>query len=78
MASLMSTTASTSMRGVSQTLGPPQGFPARGIPLLMDVSPAPQGYNLLAQAGVGRGLWPQPSPGSARPRAPGAVSLHQE
>ena len=78
IASSMSTTTSTSMRGVSPTARPPPGFPARGTPLPMDVSPAPQSYNLLAQAGVGRGLQPQPSPASARPRAPSAVSLRQE
>ena len=78
MASSTITTTSTSMRGVSLTVGPPPGFPARGTPSPMDVLPAPQSYNLLAQAGVGRGLWPQPSPGSARPQAPGAVSLCQE
>ena len=44
MASSMATTASTSMRGVSQTLGPPPGFPARG-------APSHQSGNLLAQAG---------------------------
>ena len=66
------------MRGVSSTAGPPPGFPARGMPSPMDVSPAPQSYNPLAQAGVGRGLRLQPTPGSARPRAPGATSLHQE
>ena len=78
MASPMITTASTSMRGVSSTLGPPPGFPARGAPTPMDVLPASQSYNLLAQAGVGRGLWPQSAPGSARPRAPGTVGLCQE
>ena len=66
------------MRGVSSTAGTLPGFPARGTPLPMDVLPASQSYNLLAQAGVGRGLWLQPTPGSARPRAPGATSLHQE
>ena len=78
MASSMITTASTSMRGVSSMAGPPPGFPVRGIPSLMDVSPASQSYNLLAQAGVGRGCWLQPTPGSSRPQAPGATSLHQE
>ena len=63
MASSMITTASTSMRGVSPTVGPPPGFPTRGVPSPMDVSLAPQSYNLLAQAGVGRGLWPQSVPG---------------
>ena len=58
--------------------GPPPGFPVRGTPSLMDVSPASQSYNLLTQAGVGRGHRLQPMPGSARPQAPGAVSLHQE
>ena len=78
MASSMITTTSTSMRGVSPTVGPPPGFPARGAPSPMDVSLAPKGCNLLAQAGVGRGLQPQPTPGSAVPRAPGAIGLHQE
>ena len=78
MASSTITTTSTSMRGVSPTVGPPPGFPARGAPSPMDVSPAPQSYNLLAQAGVGRGLWPQSAPGSARPQAPGTIGLHQE
>ena len=78
MASSMITTASTSMRGVSSTAGPPPGFSLRGMPSPMDVSPASQSYNLLAQAGVGRGLRPQPTLVSARPQAPGATSLHQE
>ena len=78
MASPMVTTASTSMRGVSLTVGPPPGFPARGAPSPMDVLLAAQSYNLLAQAGVGRGLWPQSVPGSARPWAPGTIGLHQE
>ena len=78
MASSMITTASTSMRGVSPTAGPPPGFPARGAPSPKDVTPAPHSYNLLAQAGVGRGLWPQAMPCSARPWAPGTISLHQE
>ena len=77
MASSTMTTASTSMRGVSPTVGPPPDFPAMGAPTLMDVSLASQSYNLLAHAGVGRGLWPQPVPGSARPWAPGAIGLHQ-
>ena len=78
MVSSTITTTSTSMRGVSPTAGPPPGCPARGAPSPMDVSLAPQSYNLLAQAGVGRGLRPQPMPGSARPRAPSAISLYQE
>ena len=77
MASSMMTTTSTSMRGVSPTVGPPPGFPAMGAPTPMDVSPASQGYNPLAHAVVGRGLWPQSTLGSARPRVPGAVGLHQ-
>ena len=67
MASSMITTASTSMRGVSSTAGPPPGFPVRGMPSLMDVLPASQSYNLLTQAGVGRGCQLLPTPGSARP-----------
>ena len=39
MASSMTTTASTSMRGVSPTTGPPPGFPTIGVPTPMDVSP---------------------------------------
>ena len=74
----MITTASTSMRGVSSMAGPPPGFPARGTPSPMDVSPASQSYNLLTQAGVGKGRRLQPTPGSARPWATGATSLHQE
>ena len=78
MASSMITMASTPMRGVSATAGPPPGFPARGPPSPMDVSPASRSYNLLAQAGVGRGHRLQPTPGLARPQAPGVTSLHQE
>ena len=74
MASAMTTTTSASMRGVSPTTGPPPGFPEIGAPTPMDVSP---GYNLLAHAGVGWGLWPQSVPSSARPQVPGAVGLHQ-
>ena len=66
------------MRGVSPTAGPPPGFPVRGAPTPMDVSLASQSYNLLAHAGVGRGLQPQSVPGSSRPQAPGAVGLCQE
>ena len=78
MASSTTTTTSTSMRSVSPTAGPPPGFPARGAPSPMDVSLAPQSYNLLAQARVGRGLRPQSVLGSARPWAPGTVGLCQE
>ena len=74
MASSMMTTASTSMRGVSQTTGPPPGFPAMRAPTSMDVLLS---YNPLAHAGVGRGLQPQSTPGSTRPRGPGAIGLHQ-
>ena len=74
IASSMMTTASTSMRDVSPTMGPPPGFPAMAAPTLMDVL---QSYNPLAYAGVGRGLWPWSVPGSARPRVPGAVGLCQ-
>ena len=74
MASSMMTTTSTSIRGVSPTVGPPPGFPAMGVPTPMNVSPS---YNPLAHAGVGRGLWPQSAPGSTRPWGPGAVGLHQ-
>ena len=70
MASSMITTASMA--------GSPPGFPARGTPSPMDVLPALQSYNLLTQAGVGRGCQLQPMPGSARPWAPGATSLCQE
>ena len=66
MASSMITTASTSMRGVSSMAGPPPGFPVKGTPLLMDESPTSQSYNLLTQAGVGRGHRLQPTPRSAK------------
>ena len=78
MASSTITTTSTSMRGVLPTVGPPPGFPARGVHSSMDVLPAQQSYKLLAQAGVGRGLRSQSAPGSARPRPPGTIGLHQE
>ena len=54
MTSSTMTTASTSMRGVSPTTGPPPGFPAIGAPTPMDVSP---GYNPLAlcRARLGHG-----------------------
>ena len=78
MVSSMITTASTSMRGVSSTAGPLPGFPARGTPSLMDVLLASLSYNLLTQPGVGRGRRLQSTPGSTRPWAPGATSLHQE
>ena len=74
MASSMMTTTSTSMRGVSPTMGPPPGFPAMGVPTPMDVLLS---YNPLAHAAVGRGLRSQSMPGSTRPRGPGAISLHQ-
>ena len=78
MTSSMITTASTSMRGVSSTAGPPPGFPVRGMPSPMDVSLASQSYNLLTQASVGRGCRLQPTPDSARPQSPGTISLCQE
>ena len=74
MASSMMTTASTFMRDVSPTTGPPPGFPTIGAPTLMDVS---LGYNPLAHARVGRGLRPQSMLGLARPWAPGAIGLRQ-
>ena len=77
MASSVMTTTSTSMRGVSPTVEPPPGFPAMGAPTPMDVSPTSQSYNLLAHAGVGRELWPQSAPDSARPWAPGTIGLCQ-
>ena len=78
MASSTITTASTSLRGVSPTVGPPQGFPARRAPSPINVLLAQKSYNLLAQAGVGRGLQPQSVAGSSRPQKPGAIGLHQE
>ena len=70
MASSMATTASTPMRGVLPTMGPPPGFPAIGAPTPMDVLP---GYNPLAHARVGWGLRPQSTPGSAGPWVPGTI-----
>ena len=61
------------MRGVSPTTGLPPGFPTMGAPMPMDVSLS---YNPLAHAGVGGGLRPQSTPGSTRPRGPGAIGLH--
>ena len=78
MASSTITTASTSMRDVSPTVGPPPGFPARGASSPMDMLLAPQSCNLLAHAGVGRGLRPQSTAGSTRPWAPGTIGLCQE
>ena len=78
MASSMTTTASTSMIGVSPTVGPPPGFPARGASLPKDILPVTKGGDLLAQAGVGWGLRPQSMSDSTRPHAPGAMSLHQK
>ena len=74
MASSMMTTASTSMRGVSPAVGPTAGFSAIGVLAPMYMSP---GYNPLAHAGVGRGLWPQSAPGLAGPHVPGPIGLHQ-
>ena len=74
MASSTMTTASTSMRGVSPTMGPPPGFPTTGVPEPMDVS---LGYNPLAHARVGWGLQPQSVLDSARPWAPGTIGLCQ-
>ena len=71
---IMMTTTSTSMRGVSPTMGPPPGFPTIGAPTPMDVL---LGYNPLAHARVGRGLQPQSMLGSARPWAPGTIGLRQ-
>ena len=56
MASSTMITTSTSMRGVSPTMGLPPGFSTIGAPIPMDVSP---NYNSLAHARVGWGLWPQ-------------------
>ena len=75
MASSMMTTTSTSMKGIPPTMGPPPGFPTIGAPAPMDVS---LGYNPLAHAGVGRGLWPQSTLGSAGPQVPGTVGLCQQ
>ena len=74
MASSTTTTAGTSMRGASSTMGPLPGFPALEAPTPMDVSP---GYNPLAHARVGRGFRPQSKPGLARPWMPVATGLHQ-
>ena len=74
MASSMTTTTNTSMRGVSPTMGPPPGFPAIGAPTPMDMLLS---YNPPAHTGLGRGLQPQSTPGSAGPRAPGTIGLHQ-
>ena len=77
MASATNTTASTSPRGVSSTIGPPPGFPAMEAPSPMDVSPASKSYNPLTHAGVSRGLPPQSASSSAMPRTPGIIGLCQ-
>ena len=59
-------------------MGPPPGFPAKKAPSPMEMSLTPLSCNLLAHAGVGRGLWPQYAAGSTRPRTPGAVGLYQQ
>ena len=74
MVSSTMTTASTSMGGVSPTMGPPPGIPTIGAPTPMDVSP---GYNPLAHARVGQRLQPQSMPGLAGSWVPGTVGLHQ-
>ena len=74
----MMTTTSTSLRGVTPTAVPQPSLPAWGAPSPMDVSPAQKSYNLLAQAGVERGLWPQSVAGPTGPQTPGAIGLHQE
>ena len=76
-ASMMSstmTTASTSMKGASSTMGPPPGSPTHETPRPMDVS---LGYNPLVHAGVGWGLRPQSTLGLARPWVPGTPGLRQ-
>ena len=63
MASPTTTTASSHVGGVPPPRYPPPGLPP-GDPALMDMLPAPSTENLLATAGVGRGL--------RRPRTPTA------
>ena len=66
------------MRGVSAATGPPPGFPALGMPQLMDTTLAPQSYSLLAHAGVGRGWGIQATQSTDRPQAPAAPILCRE
>ena len=75
MMSSTMTTASTSMRGASSTMGPLPGCPVPEAPTPMDVS---LGYNPLAHTGVGWGLQPQSTLGSAGPRVPGTPGLCQQ
>ena len=69
MASSTETTASSSAAGV-----PPLRYPPPGLPPLepMDMLPAPTSENLLATAGVGRGVR-----GQRQPSTPTAPGIHQ-
>ena len=68
MASPTTTMASSHVGGVPPLRYPPPGLPP-GDPALMDMLPAPSTKNLLATAGVGRGL--------RQPRIPTAPGPHQ-
>ena len=61
MASSTETTASSSVGGVPPPRYPPPGLPPVD-PAPMDTLPAPTSENLLATAGVGRGLRQPPTP----------------
>ena len=71
MASSTKTTASSSAGGIPLQRYPPPGLPPLE-PAPMDMLPAPTSENLLATAGVSRGIR-----GLRQPRTPTAPSLHQ-
>ena len=75
MASIMATTASTSMGGVPTIADLHHGYTA--LPCWMDTSPTLQTTSLLVHAGVGRGKALQAMQASARPPSPAVPGLHQ-
>ena len=71
MATVTTTSASTSMVGVPTVVDPPPGYPA--LPLSMDTTLPPKATNLLAGAGVGRGKAMQTMLAIVRPPGPHQV-----
>ena len=71
MATVTTTSASTSMVGVPTVADPPPGYPA--LPLPMDMTLPPKATNLLAGVGVGRGKALQTMLATVRPPGPRQV-----
>ena len=71
MATVSTTSASTSMVGVPTVADPPPGYPA--LPLPMDTTLPPKATNLLASVGVGRGKALQTMLATVRPPGPHQV-----